>query len=230
MESWCLVNCRLKVGLPQGERMMRNDDLGLTGISAVCFDAFGTLIDYGGQRLNPYRRLLRSTPAKQAERLSFLTRNVSIRVFADELGFEAELPAMEQELSEELAGLRLYPEVEGTLSALRHAGKKVAVCSNLAAAYGPTVRKLLPGLDAYVLSFECGVAKPDPAIYHAVCAALACSPSEVLFIGDSQRCDLHGPQAVGMSARWLDREHGQTLSSLLAIGRATPRSNRNAGT
>lgn len=195
---------------------MRNNDLSLEGISAVCFDAFGTLIQYGGRRLNPYRRLLTGASLKTAQRLPFLTRNVGIGVFAHELGLMAELPAIEQELTEELAGLRRFPEVDQVLDRLWQAEKKVAVCSNLAAAYGPAVRALLPGLDAYVLSFEQEVAKPDPAIYQAVCDALQCRPSEVLFIGDSHRCDVRGPQAFGMPARGLDRGCGQTLRDVLS--------------
>ena len=195
-------------------------DLDLEGIAAVCFDAFGTLIGYGGRRLNPYRRLLASDSSKPVRRLPFLTRNVGIDVFARELGFEAALPAMERELAEELAGLILYPEVEAVLDTLRRTGRKVAVCSNLAAAYGPAVRELAPGLDAYVLSFEVGAAKPDPTIYATVCKALDCSPGEVLFTGDSPRCDEQGPRAFGMRAHGLDRERGQTLWDALA-GKAT---------
>jgi HAD superfamily hydrolase (TIGR01509 family) len=202
---------------------MDKDDLDLEGIVAVCFDAFGTLIGYGGRRLNPYRRLLTGSESKSAGRLPFLTRNVGIDVFARELGLEAELPAMERELAEELAGLTLYPEVGAVLDTLRRAGRKVAVCSNLAAAYGPAVRELVPGLDAYVLSFEVGAAKPDPAIYATVCAALDCSPGEVLFTGDSPRCDEQGPRAFGMRAHGLDRERGQTLWGALAGKAATQR-------
>jgi len=120
------------------------------------------------------------------------------------------------ELAEELAGLVLYPEVEAVLDTLRQVGRRVAVCSNLAASYGAAVRELLPGLDAYILSYEVGTAKPDPAIYEAVCSALERCSGEVLFIGDSQRCDLLGPQAFGMSAHWLDRASGQTLWDVLA--------------
>lgn len=189
---------------------MGDDNLSLRDTSAVCFDAFGTLINYV-VRLNPYRRLLVGGPPKQTKRLSLLTRNTSMEAFARELGREAELPTMQRELAQELAALALYPEVGPVLHMLRQAGRKVAVCSNLAGAYGPAVRGLLPTLDAYALSYEVGAAKPDPAIYKAVCTTLRCLPGDVLFIGDSQRCDLQGPRAIGMAAHWLDRARGQTL-------------------
>lgn len=184
-------------------------------ISVVCFDAFGTLIRYGGQRTNPYRHLLNGGPDKQTERRPFLTRNVGIDVFADELGLSHLLPVIRQELDTEIAGLQLFPEVELALRAVRAAGKRVAVCSNLAQEYGQVVRQLLPDLDGYILSYEAGVSKPDPEIYGAVCGLLGSRPRDVLFIGDSKRCDLHGPQAFGMQARWLDRRSDQTLMDAL---------------
>lgn len=184
-------------------------------ITAVCFDAFGTLIGYNGRRINPYRRLVQAEPGHKAERLPFLTRDVGIEVFADELGLSHLVPVIRHELVEELAGVQLFPEVTQALRKLRAAGKRVAVCSNLAQEYGQVVRQLLPGLDSYVLSYEVGAAKPDPLIYSAVCEALGSRPRDVLFIGDSKRCDLQGPQAFGMQARWLDRSGGQTLLDAL---------------
>jgi hypothetical protein len=47
----------------------------------------------------------------------------------------------------------------------------------------PAVLGLLPGLDAYVFSYEVGLAKPDPAIFQRVCDALGCAPGEVVFVG-----------------------------------------------
>lgn len=184
-------------------------------ISVVCFDAFGTLIGYNGKRINPYRRLVQAEPGQKAKRLPFLTRDVGIEVFAEELGLSHLVPVIRHELADELAGVQLFPEVAQVLRKLRAAGKQLAVCSNLAQEYGQVVRQLLPGLDSYVLSYEVGAAKPDPAIYSAVCEALGSRPREVLFIGDSKRCDLHGPQAFGMQARWLDRDGGQTLLDAL---------------
>jgi len=185
-------------------------------ISAVCFDAFGTLIKYGGHPINPYRHLTQSEHNRAAERRQFLTRNAGLADIASELGLSHMLPIIQAELNEELSGLQLFPEVQQTLDKLRTHGKRMAVCSNLAAAYGPVVRQLLPLLDAHILSFEVGAAKPEPAIYSKVCDQLSCQPNEVLFIGDSKRCDLEGPIAFGMEARWLDRKSGDTLLGALA--------------
>jgi len=184
-------------------------------MAAVCFDVFGTLIHYNGQRVNPYRRLVTVEPGDQAERLPFLTRNVPVDVFAGELGLSHLVPVIRRELDLEIAGLQLFPEVELTLRKLRATGKRIAVCSNLAHEYGQTVRQLLPGLDGYALSYEVGAAKPDRAIYAAVCESLGSHPRDVLFIGDSKRCDVLGPQGFGMQARWLDRHGGQTLMDVL---------------
>jgi HAD superfamily hydrolase (TIGR01509 family) len=186
----------------------------ITG-TAVCFDAFGTLIRYNGPRLNPYRRLLPVSDGQRGERLPFLTRNAGIAVFADELGLSHLLPLIRRELDDEIAGLQLFPEAAPVLRRLRAAGKRLALCSNVAAEYGPAVRRLLPDLDAHVLSFEVGATKPDPAIYRAVCSALGSRPRDILFVGDSKRCDLHGPAAFGMQARWLNRKGGQTLVDVL---------------
>lgn len=184
-------------------------------IRTVAFDAFGTLIGYGGQRINPYLRLVDAAPGEKAARLSFLTRNVPVEVFATELGRAHLLPVIQRELAEELAGLRLFDEVGVALRKLRAASTRIAVCSNLVFEYGPAVRRLLPDLDAYLFSYELGAAKPDPAIYAATCTALGCRPREVLFIGDSKRCDFEGPRAFGMQAGWLDRKSGLTLLDAL---------------
>src|SRR6218665_2398944 len=103
------------------------------------------------------------------------------------------------------------PQVPDTPAQAPAAGLRVAVCSNLAHAYGPAVHSLVPGLDAYVLSYEVGVTKPHQTMYRLACAELRCAPADALFVGDSKRCDFEGPKAFGMQARWLDRRGGQSL-------------------
>ncbi len=182
-------------------------------IRALALDAFGTLIQYG-PRLAPYSRLVGARGA-DADRAPFLTRNVPVATFAVELGLEHLLPDIEADLAEELVGLRLFAEVPQVLEQSRAAGLRLAVCSNLAAEYGPAVLGLFPGLDAYVFSYEVGLVKPDPAIFQRVCDALGCAPGEVVFVGDSKRCDVDGPRAFGMQAHYLDRKRGQTLLDVM---------------
>ncbi|MCC4118446.1 HAD family hydrolase [Aromatoleum toluclasticum] len=180
----------------------------------IVFDAFGTLICRTRPRLNPYGRLLAGAgPA--TPRLPFLTRNVPIEVFAQELGLESLQPAIYQELAEDLTGYRLFEDVAPTLQRLRADGCRIVVCSNLAHPYAEVVRRLLPGLDGYIFSFQVGAKKPDPAIYRAVCETLDCRPNEALFVGDSQRADVDGPRRFGMSARLIDRRGRQTLDEVL---------------
>jgi len=174
----------------------------------VVFDVFGTLLTFSGQRRNPYRHLM----GRGKARLPFLTRNVPVEIFAEECGLPHLVPTIRRELKAELRALRLFDDVAPTLQALRAAGVRIGVCSNLAAEYGPAVRRLLPELDAYVLSYEVGAVKPDPAIYQVVCEALDCAPSDVLFVGDSRRADVEGPRAFGMRANIVNRLAGQTLA------------------
>ncbi len=180
---------------------------------AIVFDAFGTLIRYTA-RTAPYARLL-DADGQPMDRLACLTRDVPMATFAIELGAEGSLDIMEADLAEELSGLRLFPEVPDVLAKARAAGLRLAVCSNLAYEYGPAVRGLVPELDAYVLSYEGGVAKPHPTMYRLACAELGCDPAEAVFVGDSKRCDFDGPQAFGMQACWLDRRGGQSLLDAL---------------
>ena len=180
---------------------------------AIVFDAFGTLICYT-TRTAPYGRLV-DADGQPMDRLACLTRNDPLATLAIEIGAGDNLDLMLPDLAEELSGLRLFPEVPYVLAKARAAGLRLAVCSNLAYEYGPAVRGLVPELDAYVLSYEVGVAKPHPTMYRLACAELGCAPAEAVFVGDSKRCDFDGPQAFGMQARWLDRRGGQSLVDAL---------------
>jgi HAD superfamily hydrolase (TIGR01509 family) len=162
----------------------------MDAIDAVCFDAFGTLIHFAGRRVNPYRHLITAT----GEKLPLLISNQSIDIFARQHGLDHLIPVMRKELENEISGLQLFNDVEDVIQQLRSCNKKIAVCSNLAAEYGPVVRTMLPDMDAYVFSFEVGEVKPAPAIYQSVCKSLNVKPSKILFVGDSKRCDYRACQ------------------------------------
>ncbi len=189
----------------------------MTTIRAVAFDAFGTLINYGAAHYRPYHRLMRRDgPPRTEQRHAFMTRNISAAAFAAAQGLEAVLPEFSRELTAELADLHLFPDAEIVLQRVRDKGLRAVVCSNLAYEYGDVVRRLAPGLDGYVLSYEVGLAKPDPAIYAEVCRVVDCAPAEVFFVGDTEDCDCTAPQQFGMQAAWLNRKAGETL--LTALG------------
>ena len=189
-------------------------------IKAVVFDVFGTLIGQTSTRLHPYQLLGVRQHGLAASPL--MTRDVAGAVWLGELGRGHLVPEFERRLKNDLDTLALFDDVPEAFARVRSAGLGLAVCSNLAQAYGAKVRETFPDVDAHILSFEVGAAKPEPAIYDAVCNALSVLPGEVLFIGDSQRCDVLGPRAHGMQSFWLDRPGGITLLDALAsIGAPT---------
>ena len=64
----------------------------------------------------------------------------------------------------------------------------------------------LDGLvDLLVTSEDVGVAKPDPAIFHAALEQLACRPDEVVMVGDNWENDIVGASRVGIRSVWLNR-------------------------
>ncbi|MFJ4983289.1 HAD family hydrolase [Streptomyces sp. NPDC088732] len=77
-------------------------------------------------------------------------------------------------------------DVEPTLAALKAARLKVAIISDIHVDIRPAFVER--GLDAYiddfVLSFEHGVAKPDPAIFRVALSRLGVQPEEALMVGD----------------------------------------------
>lgn len=84
-------------------------------------------------------------------------------------------------------GWVVYPDTAPTLKALRAAGVPIAVVSNI----GFDIRPLFVSwgladvVDAYVLSYEVGRCKPDPAIFLHACSALGVPPERALMVGDT---------------------------------------------
>ncbi len=85
------------------------------------------------------------------------------------------------------AGWVPYPDTKPTLTALRQAGVRVAVVSNI----GFDIRPFFDAwgmadlVDAFVLSYEVGRCKPDPAIFWRACGMLGVDPEQTLMVGDT---------------------------------------------
>jgi len=80
-----------------------------------------------------------------------------------------------------------YRDTLATLAALHGDGVPVAVVSNIGFDIRPLVEALgfAPYVDAFVLSYELGRCKPDPAIFTHACAALGAEPEQTLMVGDT---------------------------------------------
>lgn len=189
-------------------------------IEGVIFDAFGTVLRIG-RRTNPYRELLREG-RRQGLKLASdsiqiaMTMNHSFDEMASYLGVVL-TPHKREELNgalqQELVSIQAFPDAKAAIKLLQQAGVKVGICSNLASPYGPVVRDLFAQLDGYAFSFELGVMKPDPVIYHTICNQMGVEPGHflsstkgrVLMIGDSPRCDRDGPREIGIMGYQLNR-------------------------
>lgn len=196
--------------------------------TSVIFDVFGTLIRIQEKR-NPYLQLLRYGRTQGVSPCAdhiqmFMTRALDWEEAAHTLGIRAgyvKLHGFCRMLQEELESMTLYDDAQKAIEMLQEAGIKVGLCSNLASGYGPAVRELLPGMDAYAFSYEVGAMKPNPIIYQSVCRDLGVQPGQqlggprVAMIGDSIRCDRDGARAAGIAGFHLSRQGQGDFKSLV---------------
>ncbi|MEU4261946.1 HAD family hydrolase [Streptomyces argenteolus] len=98
-----------------------------------------------------------------------------------------------------------YPDAAEVLRGLRDHGIAVGVVSNIGWDLRPVFRAhgLDELVDAYVLSYEHGIQKPDPRLFGAACALLGLDPSHAVMVGDDRRAD-GGATALGCEVRLVD--------------------------
>ncbi|MFG2193951.1 HAD family hydrolase [Streptomyces sp. NPDC048639] len=98
-----------------------------------------------------------------------------------------------------------YPDAAEVLKTLRDRGVRTAVVSNIGWDLRPVFREhgLDALVDAYVLSYEHGVQKPDARLFRAACEAIGAAPREVLMVGDDRRAD-GGAAELGCAVHLVD--------------------------
>ncbi|MBN3457941.1 HAD-IA family hydrolase [Mycobacterium sp. DSM 3803] len=98
-----------------------------------------------------------------------------------------------------------YPDTARVLKSLKRQGIKTAVVSNIAFDVRPAFEAIGAAVDVdeFVLSFEVGAVKPDPAIFTAALDKLGVAPSDALMVGDSEEAD-GGALAVGCRFALVD--------------------------
>ncbi|WP_448321604.1 HAD family hydrolase [Streptomyces sp. CO7] len=98
-----------------------------------------------------------------------------------------------------------YPDTLEVLRELRDRGLRVGVVSNIGWDLRPVFRAhgLDPYVDAYTLSFEHGVQKPEPELFRIALDALDAEAARTLMVGDDRRAD-GGAAALGCAVRFVD--------------------------
>ncbi|MFJ9735401.1 HAD family hydrolase [Streptomyces sp. NPDC101171] len=98
-----------------------------------------------------------------------------------------------------------YQDAADVLRTLRERGVAVGVVSNIGWDLRPVFREhgLDAYVDAYVLSYEHGVQKPDPRLFSAACEELGADPRQVLMVGDNRTAD-GGAAALGCRVHFVD--------------------------
>jgi len=121
-----------------------------------------------------------------------------VEVFTD-AGLDEELANALYAVESDPAYNRFAVDAVPVLRMIARHGVKVAVCSDIHFDLRPAFEAagLADTIDAYILSFEHGVQKPDPAIFELTLGLLETEPEQTLMVGDRSGPD-GGAVRVGM--------------------------------
>jgi len=212
-------------------------------ITSVLFDFHSTLVDQGDSATWLKLALARAPHDLAApewqELLAFLDRiweNARIldpqssrdlssdshaRVFHELL---AQGPSVDAALANALYDSLLdtwqaYDDAVPTLVALKEAGIKVGILSNVGVSIHHVLERegLAQFADGVVLSCEVGSVKPDLAIFQASLDSIGSTAAETLMVGDSGHDDVGGT-ALGMRTLVLPRTRGANHGLAVVVG------------
>lgn len=180
--------------------------MGPPRIRSVAFDCFGTLLHIGAPT-NPWRSILKEARRHHAARMLDPRREPiqTIEEFAEACGLRFQTE-WRDDLDREIGSIELFPEAPAVLSALRAAGFRIALASNLAPPYiEPALMLLRSYIDTNCFSCDAQIraVKPEAAFFAALRGKLGLPANQILMVGDSLASDIHGAQAVGMAALHL---------------------------
>ncbi|MFH8611712.1 HAD family hydrolase [Streptomyces sp. NPDC018029] len=127
-------------------------------------------------------------------------------------GLAREVPLPDQRLYDALYDRHMtppawqpYADAAEVLAGLRERGIRVAVVSNIGWDLRPVFRAhgLDPYVDAYVLSYEHEIQKPDTRLFALACDALGVDPRDTLMVGDDRGAD-GGAAGLGCAVHFVD--------------------------
>jgi putative hydrolase of the HAD superfamily len=130
----------------------------------------------------------------------------NVRAICSTLGVDVDDAALAHALEPRTEMYRRFfhprPGAVETVSELHRRGYPIGLIS-MCAPDTPALwnaSALAPFVDVTVFSSECGLRKPDRAIYQACADALGVKPERSVYIGDGSYHELTGAEAAGMSA------------------------------
>ncbi len=196
-------------------------------MKAIFFDLYGTLLERS-KDLQVYERLFQNLLDPKAAKRIALTQNHSLDSLASLLKVEMDISLLKQDLKEELASVRPYPETHDVLFTLKTKGMKLGLISNLSTPYKePFFREKLESyFDALIFSCDKGYKKPQAEIYALACGQLGVSPLEAMMVGDSIISDYNGPLNADLRACLLDRSK-KRADAIYTLEELLPRITQN---
>lgn len=110
------------------------------------------------------------------------------------------------------ASFRLFPDVLPALDLLAERGFRLGALSNSDHDYQEAKLRGLGVRERFAALVCCddvdGLAKPDPRMFLACCAAMGAAPEECVYVGDREDTDAAAATAAGLRGVWLDRSGG----------------------
>jgi putative hydrolase of the HAD superfamily len=205
-------------------------------IRAVFFDVDATLVDFDASALAALREIFGADadyaawlrlsaehyPRYTSGELDFTEmREARMAAYLQRAGLPAPaetVRAAEQRRIDLLdASYALFDDVIDCLDQLRADGFQLGLITNNDSDHQR--RKLVRvGLadrfDAVLISGECGVAKPERAIFDLARAQIGVCADEAVHVGDNLVTDVRGALDAGFAAVWLDRRSGGAGASV----------------
>ncbi len=129
----------------------------------------------------------------------------------------AYVPAAVEMIYDDIKGRGMYRDVAPALEALR-ARVPLAIVSNADHEYlHGTINNNGLTFDHVIHSEGMRVYKPHPRIFQVGLAAFGIDdPSQAIYVGDTPKEDIQGPQGVGIPAVWINRTGVEWPSDVLA--------------
>jgi 2-haloacid dehalogenase len=218
--------------------------------SWLTFDCYGTLIQWDEGLQDAVAAILASKHAAAIDPRAFIAvydrhehaleqtpphrsfREVAgeaLRIALDEFGLRADGNDIRM-LTERISAMPPFPEVVGTLRALKEAGYRLCIVSNTDDdVIAGNVAQLGGYIDRVITAQQAGAYKPDRRLFDYAHEQLGVSRDDVVHICASPHLDHAAARDVGFRCVWIDRGTGRKLlpdytpdATLATLDRAPP--------